>query len=119
MTVLPVLLAIREFLDRYQGRELSEVVGELGRLKVGGAEAGRGGGGLGADFDSDDDLRSREGGESRAVFIIGVEGGVTWGVAGWSTIASLCEMSKGVSWFGLGLFLGGFATSTFDMARER
>ena len=63
VTVLPVLLAIREFLDRYRGGELPKVVGELGRFKetsLGGTEAGRGGG-LEANFDSDDDLRLREG----------------------------------------------------------
>jgi len=123
VTVLPVLLAIREFLERCQEGELSEAVGELGRLKEtssGGAEAGRGGG-LGG-FDLDDDLRLREGGESRAEFIIGVEGGVVWGVtgvAGWSTIASLCEMSKGVSLFGLEPLPGGLVMSSSDMVRGR
>ena len=119
MTVLPVLLAARELRERYQGGKLSEVYGGLGWLKearLGGAEAGRGGGGAETGSDLHDDLRLREGGESKAVSIIGVLGGVSWGVvgvAGWSTIASFGETSKGVS------LLGELATSSSDMVRER
>ena len=125
MTVLPVLLAIREFFDRYQGGKLSDVAGGLGWLKeanLGGAEAGRGGRGLGGGFDLDDGPRLREGGESRAVFIIGVAGGVPWdvvGVAGWRTIVSLCVTSKGVGWLSLECFLGGLAMLSSDMVREQ
>jgi hypothetical protein len=103
VTVLPVLLATKEFFERYQGGWLSEVAGGLGWLKetsLGGAEAGRGGRGSGAGFDLDDDPRLREGGESKAVFMIGVVGGVSWGavgVAGWRTMVRLGETSKGVS----------------------
>ena len=103
MTVLPVLLAIREFLERYQEGKLSEVAEGLGLLKetsLGGAEAGRGGGGVEADAELNDDLRLREGGESKVEFIIGVVGGVSLGVvgvAGWRTIASLGETRRGVS----------------------
>ena len=88
MTVLPVLLAIREFLDRYQGVKLSEPAGGLGWSKatsLGGAENGRGGGRLGVELDLYDDLRLREGGESKAVSIIGAVGGGVVGVAGWRT----------------------------------
>lgn len=123
MTVLPVLLAVREFRERYQGGKLSEVAGGLGWLKgasVGGAEAGRGGGGVGTGSDLHDDLRLIEGGESRAGSIIGVEGGVSWGVmgvAGWRTIASLGETSKGVSWLVPCPLLRDLATSSSDMVR--
>lgn len=85
MTVLPVLLAVSEFRERYQGRELSEAAEGPGRLKedsLGGAEAGRGGGAEGPlGCDLDDGLRLREGGESRVVFI-GVTGGELRGVIG-------------------------------------
>lgn len=109
MTVLPVLLAAREFREKYQGGKLSEVGGRLKETNPGGAEAGRGGGAVGARSDSDDDLRLREGGESKAVFI-GEAGGVFWGVvgvAGWTTIASFGETSKGVSWLVLESLRGG------------
>ena len=125
MTVLPVLLAIREFFDRYQGVKLSKVAGGLGWLKetsLGGAEAGRDGRGLGEGSDVDGNPRLREGGESRAVSIIGVVGGVSWGVvgvAGWRTIVSLGKTSKGVSLFSLERLLGGFATSSSDMVGEQ
>ena len=85
MTVLPVLLAIREFLEKYQEGKLSEVAEGLGLLKetsFGGAEAGRGGGGVEADAGLNDDLRLREGGESKVEFIIGVVGGVLLGTVG-------------------------------------
>lgn len=100
MTVLPVLLAARELRDRYKGGKLSDVDGELGWLRetsLGGAEAGRGGGRGEVDLPvSDDALRLREGGESKAEFIIGVVGGVLRGVAGWSTMARFGETSMGV-----------------------
>ena len=126
MTVLPVLLAVSEFRERYQGGELPGGVagGRLGWLKEvnrGGAEAGRVGGVVGPDSDLGNGLRLREGGESRAVFI-GVTGGVLWGVvgvAGWTTIARLGETSKGVSWLTLGTFLGGLAMSSPVMVGEQ
>lgn len=89
---------------------------------LGGAEAGRCGRWLGAGSDMDDDPRLREGGESRAVFIIGVAGGVSWGVvgvAGWRTIVSLGETSRGVSWFSLERSLVELVTSCLDMVREQ
>lgn len=118
MTVLPVLLAARELRERYQGGKLSEVAGR-GLLKednLGGAEVGRGGGVA----DLDEDLRLREGGESRAVFI-GEAGGVTWGVvgvAGWTTIAS-GETGKGEGRFVLEPLVGELATSSSDMVERR
>ena len=122
MTVLPVLLAVSEFRERYQGGELSGGVGGgLGWLKEvnrGGAEAGRVGGVVRPDSDLGNGLRLREGGESRVVFI-GVAGGVLWGVvgvAGWSTIARVGETSKGVT---LGPFLGGLAMSSSVVVREQ
>lgn len=125
MTVLPVLLAASELRERYQGGELSGEAGGLGWLwetSRGGAEAGRSGGGGEADhFCLDDDLRSREGGESKAESILGVVGGVVQGVvgvAGWSTIASLGETSRGVSWSFLERLLGEPATSSSDMVEE-
>ena len=122
MTVRPVLLAIRELRERYQEGKLSEVAVGLGWLmSLGGADAGRGGGGVEAGPDPYDALRWREGGESRVVFIIGVVGGVSWGVvgvAGWSTIASPGETSKGVSWLVL-LLLAEPATSSVDMVGEQ
>jgi len=81
VTVLPDLLAAREFFEKYQEEELSGVRGRLKETSLGGAEAGRGGRETEAGFDLDDDLRLREGGESKAVFMIGVAGGVV-GVAG-------------------------------------
>jgi len=122
VTVLPVLLAVREFRERYQAGGVAG--GRLGWLKEdnrGGAEAGRVGGVVGPDSGLDNGLRLREGGESRAVSI-GVTGGVLWGVvgvAGWSTIARLGETSKGVSWLTLGSFLGGLATSSPVMVGEQ
>jgi len=125
VTVLPVLLAVSEFRERYQGGELpGSVGGGLGRLKEvnrGGAEAGRVGGVAGPDSGLDNGLRLREGGESRVVFI-GVTGGVSWGVvgvAGWTTIARLGKTSKGVSWLTLGAFLGGLAMSSSVVVREQ
>lgn len=126
MTVLPVLLAVSEFRDRYQGGALFGGVagGRLGWLKEvnrGGAEEDRGGGVRGPDSGLGNGLRLREGGESRAVFI-GVTGGVFWGVvgvAGWTTIARLGETSKGVSWLTLGPFLEGLAISSSVMVREQ
>lgn len=124
--VLPVLLAVNELCERYQEGELFGVVGRLGRLggetSLGGAEAGRGGGeGEVVLFSWIDDLRPRAGGESRVVFILGVVGGVLHGVvgvAGWSTIASLGETSKGVTWLFLGRLLGESVTSVPDMVEE-
>jgi len=101
------------------------VAGGLGWLKearLGGAEAGRGGRGLGGGFDLDDGPRLREGGESKAVSMIGVVGEVSWGVvgvAGWRTIASLWVTSKGVSWFGLECLLEELAMPSSDMVREQ
>lgn len=89
---------------------------------LGGAEAGRGGRGLGVGSDLDDNLRLREGGESRVVSVIGVVGGVAWGVvgvAGWITIASFGETSKGVSLLSLEPLLGGLTTSSSNMVREQ
>ena len=121
MTVLPVLLAIREFLDRYQGVKLSEPAGGLGWSKatsLGGAENGRGGGRLGAELDWHVDLRLREGGESKVVSIIGAVGGGVVGVAGWRTIMGLGETSRGVGWCSLERLLGGFVASSSDMVRD-
>lgn len=125
VTVLPVLLAVNELREAYQEGRLSGVVGQLGRLgetSLGGAEAGRGGGeGEVVLFSWIDDLRSRAGGESRVEFILGVEGGVLQGVvgvAGWSTIASFGETSKGVTWWFLERLLGESVTSVPDMVEE-
>ena len=124
MTVLPVLLAIREFRERYQGGQLSEVAEGVGWLKeanLGGAEAGRGGGRVEPGLDPDEDVRLSGGGESRAVFI-GVTGGVSRGVvgvAGWTTIASLGETSNGVSFFALEALLGEPAASSSGMVSEQ
>lgn len=94
MTVLPVLLAAKELCEKYQGGELTR--GEKGldwstETSLGGAEAGRGGGGGEVNLPAlKEDLRLREGGESRAEFMIGVVGGVlrgVVGVAGWSVMA--------------------------------
>lgn len=120
-TVFPVLLAARE-LRRYQRGGFSGVSGELGLLKtsLGGAEAGRGGRwGEAESFSLNDDLRFKEGGESRAEFIIGVAGGVVVGVAGWRTIARLGETCKGVSWSLLGRLVEEPARSSADMVGER
>ena len=100
MTVPPVLLAVREFRERYQAGSVAG--GRLGWLKEvnqGGVEARRVGGVVGPDSGLDNGLRLREGGESRVVSI-GVTGGVLWGVvgvAGWTIIARLGETSKRVS----------------------
>ena len=125
MTVLPVLLAIREFREKYQVlRKLSGAAEERGALKevsLGGAEDGRGGGAVGLGFDLDCDLRLREGGESKVVFI-GVAGGVSWGVvgvAGSTMIARLGETSKGVDRFALELLLEELAASSPGMMGER
>ena len=64
MTVLPVLFAIREFRERYQEGKLPEAAAGLGWLRemsLGGAEAGRGGGGAEAGPDPYDNLRLRRG----------------------------------------------------------
>lgn len=121
MTVLPVLLAARELREKYQGGKLSvdREPGWLREMSLGGAEAGRGGGRGEVDLSaSDDDLRLREGGESRAEFILGVAGGVLRGVAGWSTMEGLGETgSRGVSRCLLERLLREVARSSRDMVK--
>ena len=103
---------------------LSELAGGLGWLKatsLGGAEAGRGGEGLGAGPDLYADPRSREGGESKAASIIGVVGGVVWGVvgvAGWRTIMGLGETSGRVSWSSPWRLLGALVMSSLNMVGD-
>ena len=90
-------------------------------ISVGGAEAGRGGGGSEAELGLDIDLRLREGGESKAVSIIGVVGGVLWGVvgvAGWRTILGPGETSRGAGWSSLWNLLGDLARSSTNMVGD-
>lgn len=125
MTVLPALLAARELREKYQGGGLPEVNGELGysrETSLGGAEAGRSGGGEADLSVLNDDLRLREGGESRAEFIIGVAGGVlrgVVGVAGWSTMAWFGEITRGESCPFLERLLGKVVRSCPGMVRDR
>lgn len=100
---------------------MDEELDWLSETSFGGAEAGRGGG-EGEEVDlpvPNDDLRLREGGESRAEFIIGVVGGVLRGVAGWRTMARLGDTSRGVGWPFLERLLGELDASFPDMVGER
>lgn len=125
MTVLPDLHAASELRERYQGGKFVDGGLRWSRVtSLGGAEAGRGGRGGEADPSVwREDLRLREGGESRAGFILGVLGGVMHGVvgvAGWSTIAGLEETSRGVGWYFLERLLGELArSSALAMVKEQ